>query len=47
MQKAIAYTHAQVEMIDDGVWRMLAQLRESGFADNTIVIFTSDHGLLQ
>jgi len=44
MQKAIAYTHAQVEMIDDGVGRMLAQLRESGVSDNTIVIFTSDHG---
>ncbi len=44
MQKAIAYTHAQVEMIDDGVGRMLAQLRKSGFGDNTIVIFTSDHG---
>ena len=44
MQKAIAYTHAQVEMIGDGVGRMLAQLSESGVADNTIVIFTSDHG---
>ena len=44
MRTAIAYTHAQVEMIDDGVGRMLAQLRASGFADNTIVIFTSDHG---
>lgn len=44
MQKAIAYTHAQVEMIDDGVGRMLAQLRESGVDDNTIVIFTNDHG---
>lgn len=44
MQKAIAYTHAQVEMIDDGVGRMLARLREAGIDDNTIVIFTSDHG---
>ena len=44
MQKAIAYTHAQVEMIDDGVGRLLAQLSESGFDDNTIVIFTHDHG---
>ncbi len=44
MQKAIAYTHAQVEMIDDGVGRMLAQLRESGVSENTIVIFTTDHG---
>ncbi len=44
MQKAIAYTHAQVEMIDDGVGRMLALLRESGVDENTVVIFTSDHG---
>ncbi|MGB1008457.1 MAG: sulfatase family protein [Thiolinea sp.] len=44
MRTAIAYTHAQVEMIDDGVGRMLTQLRESGVADNTIIIFTSDHG---
>ncbi len=44
MRKAIAYTHAQVEMIDDGIGRMLAQLQKSGVADNTIVIFTSDHG---
>ncbi len=44
MQKAIAYTHAQVEMIDDGVGRILTQLHESGFEDNTIVIFTNDHG---
>ncbi len=44
MQKAIAYTYAQIEMIDDGVGRMLKQLRKSGFADNTIVIFTNDHG---
>ncbi|MFT5657140.1 MAG: arylsulfatase [Gammaproteobacteria bacterium] len=44
IQKTIAYTHAQVEMIDDQVGRMLAHLRESGLDDNTIVIFTSDHG---
>ncbi|MFT7673261.1 MAG: arylsulfatase [Gammaproteobacteria bacterium] len=44
MRMAIAYTHAQVEMIDDGVGRMLASLEENGMMDNTIVIFTSDHG---
>ena len=42
MQKAIAYTHAQVEMIDDGVGRMLMQSKDSGLDDSTIVIFTSD-----
>jgi arylsulfatase A-like enzyme len=44
MRRAIAYTHAQVEMIDDGVGRLLEQLRLSGMDENTIVIFTSDHG---
>jgi arylsulfatase len=31
-------------MIDDGVGRILDALKRSGFADNTIVIFTTDHG---
>ena len=44
LQLAIAYTHAQVEMIDDGVGRVLQQLRDSGVHENTIVVFTSDHG---
>ncbi|MFT5506834.1 MAG: arylsulfatase, partial [Gammaproteobacteria bacterium] len=44
MRKAIAYTHAQVEMIDDGVGRMLASIEDKGLMDNTIIIFTSDHG---
>ena len=44
LQRAIAYTHAQVEMIDEGVGRLLAQLKQSGVDDNTIVVFTSDHG---
>ena len=44
LQLAIAYTHAQVEMIDDGIGRMLQQLKLSGLDENTIVIFTSDHG---
>jgi choline-sulfatase len=30
--------------IDDGVGRILAGLEESGLADRTIVVFTSDHG---
>ena len=31
-------------MIDDAVGHVLAALQESGCADNTVVIFTSDHG---
>ena len=44
LQLAIAYTHAQAEMIDDGVGRLLQQLRDSGIDENTIIVFTSDHG---
>jgi arylsulfatase A-like enzyme len=46
MRKAIAYTHAMVEMIDDGVGNILKALDETGSMDNTFVIFTSDHGEL-
>jgi len=35
---------AMIEQIDDHVGRMLDALEESGQADNTVVIFTSDHG---
>jgi len=33
-----------VSQIDDGVGHLLAFLEEKGLAENTIVIFTSDHG---
>jgi len=36
--------HAMVNRIDWNVGRMLKFLDESGLADNTIVVFTSDHG---
>ncbi len=35
---------AMIKQVDDQVGRMLAALDESGQRDNTIVIFTSDHG---
>ena len=46
MHKIIAYTHAMVKMIDDCVGRVLSSLDARGLAENTIVIFTSDHGEL-
>jgi arylsulfatase A-like enzyme len=46
MRLAIAHTNAMIEMIDDGVGRILNTLEASGQADNTIVLFTSDHGEL-
>ena len=35
---------AQIELIDDNVGRLLKTLEETGQRDNTIIIFTSDHG---
>jgi len=35
---------AQIELIDQNVGRLLKTLDETGQRDNTIVIFTSDHG---
>ena len=35
---------AMVELIDDGFGRILAALEESGQAENTFVVFMSDHG---
>ena len=31
-------------MVDDGVGRILSKLDELGMRENTVVIFTSDHG---
>ena len=42
-QVCAAY-YAMIELIDDQVGRILAALEESGQADNTLVIFMSDHG---
>ncbi len=35
---------AQIELIDENVGRLLQVLDETGQRDNTIIIFTSDHG---
>jgi len=37
--------YAQIAMVDDGVGRILETLDRLGMADDTIVIFTADHGL--
>ena len=39
-----AIYHGMVKYIDDQVGRVLAKLDELGLADNTLVIFTTDHG---
>ena len=40
----IALTYGMITMIDDAIGRVLKRLDELGLADNTVVIFTTDHG---
>lgn len=46
MRKIIAYTHAMIRMIDDSVGTIMSALDAQGLSENTIVMFTSDHGEL-
>ena len=43
-REAIALTGGLVTMIDDAVGRLVAALHETGLADNTVIVFSSDHG---
>lgn len=43
-RRARAYYYANITFIDEQVGRILNTLREEGLAENTLVIFTSDHG---
>ena len=43
-QEAIALTYGMIAMIDDAVSRILDRLDHLGLRENTVVIFTSDHG---
>ena len=45
-KEVLAAYYAMIELIDDNVGRMLSALEESGQRENTLVIFTSDHGEL-
>ncbi len=40
----MALYFGMVKCIDDNVGRMMAALRETGALDNTVIVFTSDHG---
>lgn len=40
----IALTYGSIAMIDDGVGKILNTIEKTGLSDNTMVIFTSDHG---
>ena len=43
-QKAVAAYYASVAYMDAQVGKVLKTLKEEGLEDNTIVVFTSDHG---
>jgi len=40
----IALTYGMITMIDDAIGRVLKRLDDLGIAEDTVVIFTSDHG---
>ena len=44
IQEAMALTAGLITMIDDAIGDILEKLKETGKFDNTIIIFTSDHG---
>ncbi len=44
LRRWTAAYYAAVSNIDHNVGRLLAELRTSGVADDTVVVFTSDHG---
>ena len=43
-QEAMALTFGMITMIDDQIGRILSKLKELGLDENTVIIFTSDHG---
>ena len=43
-QETLALTYGMVSMIDEQVGLLIKTLQELGLEDNTVVIFTSDHG---
>lgn len=44
LRHLIANYYGMISLIDHNVGRMLIALADNGLADNTIVVFTSDHG---
>lgn len=42
--EAMALTCGMITMVDDAIGRALTKLEALGLADNTVVIFTADHG---
>ncbi len=43
-REAIALNYGSITMIDDSIGRVLASLDKNGMLENTVIIFTTDHG---
>ena len=44
VREAIALTYGQIAMIDDGVGEVLKKLDDLGLRENTVIVYSSDHG---
>ena len=44
LREAMALTAGMITMIDDHVGRVVTALKERGLYENTVILFTSDHG---
>ena len=44
LRKSMAYYYASITQIDYEIGRMIKVLKDKGLYDNTIIIYTSDHG---
>lgn len=44
LRKFIAYTYGTVALLDASIGQILVSLEKLGYADNTIVVYNSDHG---
>ena len=45
-REVVAHYYGMISLIDENVGRILTALDEKGLAENTIIVFTSDHGEL-
>ncbi len=45
VQREIAAYYGMITSLDAGIGRILAALKAAGLAENTLVVFTADHGL--
>ena len=46
MRRWLSYYWGMTSLIDDRVGRMVSMLEERGILDNTLIVFTSDHGTM-